>query len=126
MTCRLGWRTIQGSRSGTRAEYRFAPGAAHRQDGQVLIGLPRRRTRGTTSAVAALTAEQVLGDALGIHAGEQLLVHGADGVTSGMMVALAVLRSAEVIATAGPASRPRVSALGARHVIDYHDQDWPE
>jgi NADPH:quinone reductase-like Zn-dependent oxidoreductase len=63
--------------------------------------------------VTALTAEQVLGDALGIHAGEQLLVHGADGVTSGMMVALAVLRSAEVIATAGPASRPRVSALGA-------------
>ena len=26
MTRRLGWRTIQGSRSGTRAEYRFAPG----------------------------------------------------------------------------------------------------
>jgi NADPH:quinone reductase-like Zn-dependent oxidoreductase len=37
-----------------------------------------------------------------------------------------VLRGAEVIATAGPASQQRVSTLGARHVIDYHDQDWPE
>jgi NADPH:quinone reductase-like Zn-dependent oxidoreductase len=76
--------------------------------------------------VPALTAEQVLGDALDIHAGESLLIHGASGVTGGLLVALAVLRGAEVIATAGPASQQRVSALGARHVIDYHDQDWPE
>jgi NADPH:quinone reductase-like Zn-dependent oxidoreductase len=76
--------------------------------------------------VPALTAGQVLGDALNIHAGEQLLVHGAGGVTGGLLVALAVLRGARVIATAGPSSRQRVSALGARHVIDYHDQEWPE
>jgi len=75
--------------------------------------------------VPALTAGQVLG-ALNIHAGEQLLVHGAGGVTGGLLVALAVLRGAQVIATAGPSSRQRVSALGARHVIDYHDQEWPE
>ena len=48
--------------------------------------------------VPALTAEQVLGDALKIRAGEQLLVHGAGGVTGGLLVALAVLRGAEVIA----------------------------
>ncbi len=76
--------------------------------------------------VPALTAEQVLGDALNLHVGEQLLVHGAGGVTGGLLVALAVLLGAQVIATAGPASRQRVSALGARHVIDYHDQEWPE
>jgi NADPH:quinone reductase-like Zn-dependent oxidoreductase len=75
--------------------------------------------------VPALTAEQVLSDALGVRAGERLLVHGAGGVTGGLLVALAVLRGAEVIATAGPSSRPRVTALGARHVIDYHDRDWP-
>ena len=74
--------------------------------------------------VPALTAEQVLG-ALDVHAGEPLLVHGAGGVTGGLLVALAVLRGAEVIATAGPASQQRVSARGARHVIDYHDPDWP-
>jgi NADPH:quinone reductase-like Zn-dependent oxidoreductase len=76
--------------------------------------------------VPAITAEQVLGGALNIHAGEPLLIHGAGGVTGGLLAALAVLRGAEVIATAGPSSRQRVSALGARHVIDYHDQDWPE
>jgi NADPH:quinone reductase-like Zn-dependent oxidoreductase len=76
--------------------------------------------------VPALTAEQVLGDALSIQAGEQLLVNGAGGVTGGLLVALGTLRGAEVIATAGPSSQQRVSALGARHVIDYHDQDWPE
>src|ERR1700729_2721930 len=76
--------------------------------------------------VPALTAEQVLGDALDVQAGEQLLVNGAGGITGGLLVALAVLRGAQVIATAGPSSRQRVSALGAHHIIDYHDQDWPE
>ena len=76
--------------------------------------------------VPALTADQVLGDALNVRAGEQLLVHGAGGVTGGLLVALAVLRGAQVIATASPASQPRVAALGARQVIDYHDQGWPE
>jgi len=75
--------------------------------------------------VPALTAGQVLG-ALNIHAGEQLLIHGAGGVTGGLLVALAVLRGAEVIATAGPASQRRVAAQGARHIIDYHDHDWPD
>ncbi len=75
--------------------------------------------------VPALTAEQVLGGALGIRADEQLLVNGAGGVTGGLLVALAVLRGARVIATAGPSSRQRVAALGAGHVIDYHDPGWP-
>jgi NADPH:quinone reductase-like Zn-dependent oxidoreductase len=75
--------------------------------------------------VPALTAEQVLSDTLNVRAGEQLLVHGASGVTGGLLVALAALRGAQVIATAGPSSQQRVTTLGARHVIDYHDQDWP-
>jgi NADPH:quinone reductase-like Zn-dependent oxidoreductase len=75
--------------------------------------------------IPALTAEQVL-DALNIHAGEQFLVHGAGGVTGGLLVALGSLRGAHVIATASPASQQRVSAEGARQVIDYHNQEWPE
>jgi NADPH:quinone reductase-like Zn-dependent oxidoreductase len=76
--------------------------------------------------VPALTAEQVIGEALDVHAGEQLLVHGAGGVTGGLLVALGTLRGAQVIGTAGQASGQRVGALGAHHVIDYHDRDWPE
>jgi NADPH:quinone reductase-like Zn-dependent oxidoreductase len=76
--------------------------------------------------VPALTAEQVIGEALDVHAGEHLLVQGAGGVTGGLLVALGTLRGAQVIATAGQASRHRVSTLGAHHVIDYHDRDWPE
>jgi NADPH:quinone reductase-like Zn-dependent oxidoreductase len=75
--------------------------------------------------VPALTARQVLVDVLGLHAGEQILVNGASGITGGLLVALAALHGAHVIATAGPASRERVIALGAGHVLNYHDPDWP-
>jgi NADPH:quinone reductase-like Zn-dependent oxidoreductase len=75
--------------------------------------------------VPALTAEQVLTEALAVRAGERLLVNGA-GVTGSLLVSLAVLEGAEVIATAGPSSRARLSALGARHVVDYHDPAWPD
>jgi NADPH:quinone reductase-like Zn-dependent oxidoreductase len=76
--------------------------------------------------VPALTAEQVLGEALEIKARERLLVHGAGGVTGRLLVILGALRGAEVLATAGPESRGRVEALGAGHVIDYREEDWPE
>jgi NADPH:quinone reductase-like Zn-dependent oxidoreductase len=76
--------------------------------------------------VPALTAEQVISEALDVDAGDLLLVQGAGGVTGGLLVALGTLRGAQVIAIAGRASRQRVSALGAHHVIDYHDRDWPE
>ena len=76
--------------------------------------------------VPALTAAQVLDEALGVGPGDRLLVHGAGGVTGRLLVSLGVLRGAEVIATAGPRSRAPVAALGAREVIDYHEQDWPD
>jgi NADPH:quinone reductase-like Zn-dependent oxidoreductase len=75
--------------------------------------------------VPALTAAQVLDEALGLKAGERLLVNGAGGVTGRLLVSLASLRGAEVIATVGPRSRESIAALGARHVIDYREKDWP-
>jgi NADPH:quinone reductase-like Zn-dependent oxidoreductase len=75
--------------------------------------------------VPALTAQEVLDDALGLRAGEKLLVNGGSGVTGGMVVQFAALAGAEVAATAGPRSAQQVRALGAAHVIDYHDPDWP-
>jgi NADPH:quinone reductase-like Zn-dependent oxidoreductase len=76
--------------------------------------------------VPALTAAQVLDEALGVGPGDRLLVNGAGGVTGRLLVSLGSLRGAEVIATAGPRSHPPVDALGAQTVIDYHQQDWPD
>jgi len=73
--------------------------------------------------VPALTAEQAL-DAVSVRPGETVLVHGAGGVTGGVLVRLAAHRGARVIATAGRDERPR--ALGAALVLDYHEPDWPE
>jgi NADPH:quinone reductase-like Zn-dependent oxidoreductase len=76
-------------------------------------------------AVPALTADQVVSEALDVRAGEAILVHGAGGVTGGMIVELAARRGATVIATASTTSEERVTALGAHVVLDYHDPDWP-
>jgi NADPH:quinone reductase-like Zn-dependent oxidoreductase len=73
--------------------------------------------------VPALTADQAL-DAVTVRPDETVLVHGAGGVTGGVLVALAARRGARVIATASRAERPL--ALGAVEVLDYHQPDWPE
>jgi NADPH:quinone reductase-like Zn-dependent oxidoreductase len=73
--------------------------------------------------VPALTADQAL-DAVAVQPGGTVLINGAGGVTGGALVRLASHRGARVIATAGRAGRPR--ALGAAHVLDYREPDWPE
>ena len=75
--------------------------------------------------VPALTADQAIGDELGVRTGQTVLVNGAGGVTGGMLVQLAAHRGATVIATAGPDSAGRVAAMGASTVLDYHQPDWP-
>jgi NADPH:quinone reductase-like Zn-dependent oxidoreductase len=75
--------------------------------------------------VPALTAAQVVSEALEVQPGETILVNGAGGVTGGMVVELAALCGATVIATASRGSAERVMALGARVVLDYHDPEWP-
>jgi NADPH:quinone reductase-like Zn-dependent oxidoreductase len=76
--------------------------------------------------VPALTAEQVVAEALDLQAGEPVLVNGAAGVTGALIVSLAAMRAASVIATASPANHERLRRLGASHLIDYHDVRWPE
>jgi NADPH:quinone reductase-like Zn-dependent oxidoreductase len=81
---------------------------------------------GAVFPVPALTAAQVLDEALEVNPGDRLLVNGAGGVTGRLLVALGSLRGAEVVATAGPRSHEAVTALGASNVIDYHNEDWPD
>jgi NADPH:quinone reductase-like Zn-dependent oxidoreductase len=97
-------------------------------DAQLLAPKPAASSWEAAAAfpLPALTAEQVVTEALGIRAGEHFLVNGAGGVTGALLVSLGVLTGAEVIAMAGPSRRARVGALGARHVVDYHDPEWPD
>jgi NADPH:quinone reductase-like Zn-dependent oxidoreductase len=76
--------------------------------------------------VPALTADQALTAAAPAPDGRWVLVHGAGGVTGGLIVQLAVTRGARVVATAGPSSAARVRGYGARVVLDYHDPRWPD
>jgi len=76
--------------------------------------------------VPALTAAQVIDGALAVRPDDLVLVNGGGGVTGALLVGLAAARGAEVIATAGPANHERLRRLGAAHVLDYHDPDWPD
>jgi NADPH:quinone reductase-like Zn-dependent oxidoreductase len=76
--------------------------------------------------VPALTAEQVVDEALALRGGETVLVNGAGGITGGLIVQLAALRGVDVLATASPRSADRVRANGAREVLDYRDPLWPQ
>ncbi|HEY6314319.1 MAG TPA: NADP-dependent oxidoreductase [Streptosporangiaceae bacterium] len=76
--------------------------------------------------VPALTADQAVGDALQVRAGQTVLVNGAGGVTGGMLVQLAAHRGATVIATAAASDADRLTAMGAATVLDYQQADWPE
>src|SRR5204862_5546804 len=74
--------------------------------------------------VPALSAEQVVSEALDVQPGETILVNGAGGVTGGMIVELAAHSGATVIATASTKSAERVIALGADLVLDYRNPEW--
>jgi NADPH:quinone reductase-like Zn-dependent oxidoreductase len=74
--------------------------------------------------IPALTAAQVLDEALGIERGGWVVVNGAGGVTGGLLVQLAAARGARVIATSSARKAERIRAYGASEVLDYHG-DWP-
>jgi NADPH:quinone reductase-like Zn-dependent oxidoreductase len=106
-------------RHGTWAEKLVAPAAT-------LAARPPETSWEAAAAfpIPALTAAQVLDEALGIENGDEVLVNGAGGVTGGMIVQLAAARGARVIATASATKAERVRGYGASEVLDYHG-DWP-
>jgi NADPH:quinone reductase-like Zn-dependent oxidoreductase len=96
-------------------------------DGELLAAKPDGVSWEEAAAfsVPALTAAQALEEVIVTDRGGPVLVNGAGGVTGGLIAALARLRGATVIATAGPASVERLVRLGVDKVLDYHDADWP-
>ncbi len=70
--------------------------------------------------LAGLTAYQSLVEALGVGAGERVLVHAAAGGVGQFAVQIAASRGCEVVATASPDNHEFLRDLGASEVIDYH------
>ncbi|MBI3750296.1 MAG: alcohol dehydrogenase catalytic domain-containing protein [Chloroflexi bacterium] len=73
--------------------------------------------------VPLLTAIQVVA---GFRGGrdETVLVHGAAGVTGGLIVAMASATGARVVATCSPRAARRVRGYGASETFDYRNPAW--
>ena len=75
--------------------------------------------------VAYGTAHRMLVTHKTVKAGDRVLVLGASGGVGTGCVMLAKHLGAEVIACAGSADKmARLTALGADHVVNYHETDW--
>jgi NADPH:quinone reductase-like Zn-dependent oxidoreductase len=72
---------------------------------------------GMVMAAGRAAAGQALSHVLNVRAGEQLLVHGAGGVTGGLLVALAARAAPRSSRRQDQPASSGVTALGARHVI---------
>ena len=73
--------------------------------------------------VPLLTALQVVG-ATACGPNDTVLVHGAGGVTGGLIVAMAAPTGARIIATSSAEGTQRVRSYGAGEAIDYRDPAW--
>lgn len=69
--------------------------------------------------LVGLTAYQAIVEALGVSAGERVLVHAASGGVGHLAVQIAKARGAQVIGTAGPDNHDWLRELGADEVLDY-------
>ncbi len=69
--------------------------------------------------LAALTAYQVLHEALKVQSGESIVIHAGGGGVGGFAIQLAKLAGLDVITTASEKHYDYVKSLGADEVIDY-------
>jgi NADPH:quinone reductase-like Zn-dependent oxidoreductase len=76
--------------------------------------------------LAALTAWQILHDAVGIQAGHRVLVHAAAGGVGHFAVQFAKAAGAYVIGTASAAKHEWLRGIGADEVIDYRTDRFEE
>lgn len=78
--------------------------------------------------VAGTTALLLLKQVARLQPGERVLVPGAAGGVGGYAIQLAQLLGAGVVIglTSAPAKAEAARALGAHHVVDYTQPDWPD
>jgi NADPH:quinone reductase-like Zn-dependent oxidoreductase len=74
----------------------------------------------------ALTAWQVVVDTARAHPGMSFLIHGASGGVGSFAAQFAILRGAEVIATASPPSFDYLRSIGVKEIINYQTERFEE
>lgn len=74
--------------------------------------------------LAALTAWQSLFDAADLRRGQSVLIHGGAGGVGHYAIQLARAKGARIWTTASARNHAFVRTLGARHVIDYTQEDF--
>lgn len=72
------------------------------------------------------TAWGMVAQAAGVQAGQRVFVHGLSGAVGQGLVALCLLRGAEVYGTASARNHEALHAQGVREVWDYRDKKWVE
>jgi NADPH:quinone reductase-like Zn-dependent oxidoreductase len=109
---------------GTFADYALVP---EFPDSGALLRTPGGMAAGIAAALptAGMTAVGVL-DALGVGAGQSILIVGATGGVGVFAVQLAAARGARVIATARPDADQWIRQLGATETADYASGDIVE
>jgi NADPH:quinone reductase-like Zn-dependent oxidoreductase len=112
---------VFGSARGTFAEYVVAPAAQ-------LIKKPAGLgfTDAAASVTAGLAALVAMRDVAKVGAGTRVLINGASGGVGTMAVQIAKALGAEVTAVCGPRNVELVQSLGARHVINYTNEDFTQ
>lgn len=107
---------------GGYAEYAAAPAAQ-------LIALPAAMTYAAAAGVAVTgpTAWHMLRRRADLRIGEDVLVIAAGSGIGVLAVQIANLAGARVVATAGSEDKMlRAKELGAQHVVNHRDPQWPE
>jgi NADPH:quinone reductase-like Zn-dependent oxidoreductase len=114
------WGTT-GSRAGTFAQYTIAPAA---QVVKKPAGLSFEEA--AASVMTGLTALTAMRDVGQVRSGTRVLINGASGGVGTMAVQIARSLGAEVTGVCSTRNVELVSTLGARHVIDYTEQDFTQ
>jgi len=111
---------VFGSRWGAFAEYLVV-----RED-RALVHKPANLSFEQAAAVpvAAVTALQGLRDKGGLRPGQKVLVNGASGGVGTFAVQIASAEGAEVTGVSSSRNVELVRSLGARHAIDYAQEDF--
>src|SRR5215472_1428703 len=81
-------------------------------------------TDAAASVLCGLAALVAMRDVAQVGAGTRVLINGASGGVGTMAVQIATVLGAEVTGVCGPRNVDLVRSLGARHVIDYTNEDF--